>query len=90
MSTYIAIRLVLSFDLSITVPSEEVAWRVSTRYCHPTEKDRRKEEDHPCDHSAMKTPVARKEAVAHIRARASIPIDALVRRLLSVGIAAAL
>ncbi len=87
MSTYIAIPFVLSFNLSITVPSGEVAWRVSTRHCHLTEKDGRKEEDQPCGHSIIKT-LARKEVSAHLRA--NIPIDALVKNLLSVGIAVAL
>ncbi len=87
MSTYIAIRFGLSFDLSITVPSEKVVWRVSVRHCHPTEKDRRKEEDQPCGHPVIKT-LARKEVSAHLRA--NIPIDALVKKLLSAGIAVAL
>jgi hypothetical protein len=88
MSTSIAaIRLVLSFNLSITVPSEEAACRVDTQHCRPTEKDRRKEEDHPCVHPA-KTTLVRKEAIAHLRA--NIPIDDPVKRLSSVGSAVAL
>ena len=87
MSTSIAIRLVLSFNLSITVPSEEVTWRVSARHGHPTENDRRKEEDYPCDHSAIKT-LAGKVASAHLRA--NIPKDALAKKLLSAVIAVAL
>ena len=47
MSTYAAIRLVLPFDLSIIAPSRDVACVVSTR-C-PLWKDRRKEEDRPCE-----------------------------------------
>jgi hypothetical protein len=87
MSNYVAIRFVLSFNLSITVPSEKVARGVSTRQGHPTEKDRRKEEDQPCGHPVIKT-LARKEASAHLRA--NIPIGALVRKLLSADIAVAL
>ncbi len=87
MSNYIAIRFGLSFDLSITVSSEKVAWRVLTRHCHPIEKDRRKEEDQPCGHSIIKT-LIRKEVSAHLRA--NIPIDALVKNLLSAGTAVAL
>ena len=85
MSNYAEIRFVLSFDLLTIIPFKQVTHGLSIRYL--TCEDRRKEEDRPCDHHATRM-LAGKEASA--RLRANIPIDAPVKKFLSVGTAVAL